>query len=286
MIISVYTTAWALSCRKKNRQCRSDQSIIGAVQRRCESMVRIVSELDGARPAGLCSVRLTTSPCSISPSATPRSPPRPTRSRPTSASRAVASSRSAWDWSRDGEISMRAESSCCRAASTATATSSSSPRRARCAPTTSTPPPSRRHSAARRRSSRSPRSIAATRSSRSSTTTPDARAEKAVIDYGFHLIIADPNEHALNEELPALIRRGITSFKVYMTYDLPAARRRPAARRARRGRPRARARDGARREPRHDQLDREASPRARARGAEVPHDEPPPARRGRGDAIA
>ena len=45
-------------------------------------------------------------------------------------------------------------------------------------------------------------------------------AEKAVIDYGFHLIIADPNERALNEELPAMIRRGITSFKVYMTYDL------------------------------------------------------------------
>jgi dihydropyrimidinase len=45
-------------------------------------------------------------------------------------------------------------------------------------------------------------------------------AEKSVIDYGFHLIIADPTEHALNVELPGLIRRGITSFKVYMTYDL------------------------------------------------------------------
>ena len=45
-------------------------------------------------------------------------------------------------------------------------------------------------------------------------------AEKAVVDYGFHLIIADPNEKAMNEELPAMIRRGITSFKVYMTYDL------------------------------------------------------------------
>ena len=64
-------------------------------------------------------------------------------------------------------------------------------------------------------------------------------AEKAVIDYGFHLIIADPTEHALNEELPGLIRRGITSFKVYMTYDLlklsdeqlldVLARRRPRA---------------------------------------------------------
>lgn len=45
-------------------------------------------------------------------------------------------------------------------------------------------------------------------------------AEKAVIDYGFHLIVADPNERALAEELPAMIKRGITSLKVYMTYDL------------------------------------------------------------------
>jgi dihydropyrimidinase len=45
-------------------------------------------------------------------------------------------------------------------------------------------------------------------------------AEKAVIDYGFHLIVSDPNERALAEELPAMIRRGITSLKVYMTYDL------------------------------------------------------------------
>jgi dihydropyrimidinase len=45
-------------------------------------------------------------------------------------------------------------------------------------------------------------------------------AEKAVIDYGFHLIIADPTPHALDEELPQMVRRGITSFKVYMTYEL------------------------------------------------------------------
>jgi dihydropyrimidinase len=45
-------------------------------------------------------------------------------------------------------------------------------------------------------------------------------AEKAVIDYGFHLIISDPTEHALNVELKEMVRRGITSFKVYMTYDL------------------------------------------------------------------
>src|ERR687895_963146 len=45
-------------------------------------------------------------------------------------------------------------------------------------------------------------------------------AEKAVIDYGFHLIIADPTPHALDVELKEMVRRGITSFKVYMTYEL------------------------------------------------------------------
>lgn len=41
---------------------------------------------------------------------------------------------------------------------------------------------------------------------------------KAVIDYGFHLIIGDPTEKVLNEEIPAAIKGGITSLKVYMTY--------------------------------------------------------------------
>jgi dihydropyrimidinase len=41
---------------------------------------------------------------------------------------------------------------------------------------------------------------------------------KAVIDYGFHLIIGEPTDKVLNEELPAAIKGGITSFKVYMTY--------------------------------------------------------------------
>ena len=41
---------------------------------------------------------------------------------------------------------------------------------------------------------------------------------KAVIDYGFHLIIGEPTDKVLAEELPAAIKGGITSFKVYMTY--------------------------------------------------------------------
>ena len=42
---------------------------------------------------------------------------------------------------------------------------------------------------------------------------------KAVIDYAFHLIVTDPTPQALGQELPALIRDGYTSFKIYMTYD-------------------------------------------------------------------
>jgi len=47
-----------------------------------------------------------------------------------------------------------------------------------------------------------------------------AAEPKAVIDYAFHLIISDPTEQVMGQELPALIRDGYTSFKVYMTYDL------------------------------------------------------------------
>ena len=46
------------------------------------------------------------------------------------------------------------------------------------------------------------------------------RAEgKAVVDYAFHLIVSDPTEQVLGQELPALIKDGYTSFKIYMTYD-------------------------------------------------------------------
>src|SRR5258707_12971135 len=47
-----------------------------------------------------------------------------------------------------------------------------------------------------------------------------AAEPKAVIDYGFHLIISDPTEQVLGQELPALIKDGYTSFKIYMPYDL------------------------------------------------------------------
>jgi dihydropyrimidinase len=45
-----------------------------------------------------------------------------------------------------------------------------------------------------------------------------ARA-KAVIDYGFHLIVANPDEPTLHTDLPAAIASGIRSFKIFMTYE-------------------------------------------------------------------
>lgn len=51
-------------------------------------------------------------------------------------------------------------------------------------------------------------------------TARDRARTKAVIDYGLHLIISDPTEKVLEEELPALIKEGYTSFKVYMTYEM------------------------------------------------------------------
>ncbi len=42
---------------------------------------------------------------------------------------------------------------------------------------------------------------------------------QSLIDYAFHLIISDPTEQVLGQELPALIRDGYTSFKIYTTYD-------------------------------------------------------------------
>jgi dihydropyrimidinase len=43
--------------------------------------------------------------------------------------------------------------------------------------------------------------------------------EKSVIDYSYHLILSETDPQTLQHDLPELIRSGITSFKVYMTYD-------------------------------------------------------------------
>jgi dihydropyrimidinase len=49
----------------------------------------------------------------------------------------------------------------------------------------------------------------------------EARASaKSVVDYSYHLIVSDATEQVLRNELPSLIERGLTSFKIYTTYDL------------------------------------------------------------------
>ncbi len=42
---------------------------------------------------------------------------------------------------------------------------------------------------------------------------------RAHVDYAFHLIVSDPTPDVLARELPELIAKGHTSFKIYMTYD-------------------------------------------------------------------
>src|SRR5271168_3197585 len=42
----------------------------------------------------------------------------------------------------------------------------------------------------------------------------------AVIDYAFHMIIADPTRETLERDLPDLIKKGHASIKIFMTYDL------------------------------------------------------------------
>jgi dihydropyrimidinase len=44
-------------------------------------------------------------------------------------------------------------------------------------------------------------------------------AGKASVDYSFHMIVSDPTPDVIERELPALIAEGLTSFKIYMTYD-------------------------------------------------------------------
>jgi dihydropyrimidinase len=41
----------------------------------------------------------------------------------------------------------------------------------------------------------------------------------AVIDYAFHMIIADPTEATLKEHIPKLVKAGHATIKVFMTYD-------------------------------------------------------------------
>ncbi len=45
------------------------------------------------------------------------------------------------------------------------------------------------------------------------------KARASRIDYSFHLIVTDPTERVLNEELPRLIEGGDRSVKIFLTYD-------------------------------------------------------------------
>jgi dihydropyrimidinase len=45
-----------------------------------------------------------------------------------------------------------------------------------------------------------------------------AQEQGAYSDYGFHVIVTDPTEHVLAEELPWAVQQGITSIKIYLTY--------------------------------------------------------------------
>lgn len=47
----------------------------------------------------------------------------------------------------------------------------------------------------------------------------DRAGPSSVLDYSYHLIISDPTEKVIREELPEAFAAGITSFKVFMTYD-------------------------------------------------------------------
>ena len=222
-------------------------------------------------------------PITISSSATARWPPRPIRRL-----------RCRHQGRRGGDARQRVSAGgarhrrqpagwCCPAASTAIAISSSAPRLGSSAPTISTAPPCRRRSAAPPRSSRSPRSTAANRCARSSRNTTRRARPKAVIDYAFHLIISDPTEQVLGQELPALIRDGYTSFKVYMTYDLLQLDDGQMLDILAVARARGRARHGPRREPRHDQMADRAAARAAASARRAITPSATRARRGRGD---
>ncbi|KAK2782129.1 hypothetical protein FQN52_001063 [Onygenales sp. PD_12] len=44
-------------------------------------------------------------------------------------------------------------------------------------------------------------------------------AGNSYCDYGFHLILSKPSPKAVDEELPVLVKDGISSVKIYMTYE-------------------------------------------------------------------
>ena len=47
----------------------------------------------------------------------------------------------------------------------------------------------------------------------------DERARRSVLDFSYHLIVSDPGVHGFGDEMRAVFERGVTSFKVFLTYD-------------------------------------------------------------------
>lgn len=45
-------------------------------------------------------------------------------------------------------------------------------------------------------------------------------ARGALVDYAFHMIVANPDAKTIREDIPALVKEGHSSIKVFMTYDL------------------------------------------------------------------
>ncbi|MGE3712762.1 MAG: amidohydrolase family protein, partial [Hyphomicrobiaceae bacterium] len=44
-------------------------------------------------------------------------------------------------------------------------------------------------------------------------------AKGAVVDYAFHMIVADPTASTIAEDIPTLVAEGLGSIKLFMTYD-------------------------------------------------------------------
>src|SRR6218665_1796570 len=115
-----------------------------------------------------------------------------------------ASARSLNSWTAAPQArSMRPAGSSRLAASTAIATSTSPPAMARGSRTTSSPGRDRRPAAGRPPCCPLPRSKKAAASRTRATTTT----------------VADATKDVTQRELPALIEKGYTSFKIYMTYE-------------------------------------------------------------------
>ncbi len=45
------------------------------------------------------------------------------------------------------------------------------------------------------------------------------RAQRAMVDYGFHQIITDPTDAVVWQEIPQIVEQGVRSLKVFLTYD-------------------------------------------------------------------